>query len=169
MNLRSFYLFASGYVSKLIFKRRKVFSFPSSLSICVLTYHPTLAYVDISRERILIEADMHNLVPAVGELNADRSNYSFGIVNKKIKRYGACEFYIENRIVEPREEIKGDIARIYFYMIDRYSIKISKKEQQLFYYWNKIDKISIFERVRNQRIKNIQGNSNRFVENFQIK
>jgi len=110
-----------------------------------------------------MEADMHNLVPAVGELNADRSNYSFGIVNKKIKRYGACEFYIENRIVEPREEIKGDIARIYFYMIDRYDVAISEAEKQLFSYWNKIDKISIFERVRNQRITNIQGNSNRFV------
>ena len=28
-----------------------------------------------------MEADMHNLVPAIGELNADRSNYKFAALN----------------------------------------------------------------------------------------
>ena len=112
----------------------------------------------------IAEADMHNLVPAVGELNGDRSNYSFGIVKNKIKRYGSCEFYIENKIVEPRNEIKGDIARIYFYMIDRYKIQIPNNEINVLQYWNKLDQVSMFERVRNQRIKNTQGNSNRFIK-----
>ena len=39
-----------------------------------------------------MEADMHNLVPSIGELNADRSNYKFAADKVKVGQYGKCEF-----------------------------------------------------------------------------
>jgi deoxyribonuclease-1 len=35
-----------------------------------------------------MEGDMHNLVPAIGELNADRSNYRFSMLEGEKRRYG---------------------------------------------------------------------------------
>ena len=39
------------------------------------------------------EADLHNLVPAIGEVNGDRSNYDFGWLPQKPSQYGACLLY----------------------------------------------------------------------------
>ncbi|NCC19266.1 MAG: hypothetical protein EOM29_10045, partial [Bacteroidia bacterium] len=59
-----------------------------------------------------MEADMMNLVPAIGELNGDRSNYRYGANEPKIGQYGQCNFEVDfeaNRAyVKP--EIRGDIA-----------------------------------------------------------
>jgi deoxyribonuclease-1 len=62
----------------------------------------------------LIEADLYNLYPEIGELNADRRNYRYGIIAGEARRYGKCDFEVEDHIAEPRETIRGDIARIYF-------------------------------------------------------
>lgn len=35
-----------------------------------------------------MEADLHNLTPAVGELNGDRSNLPYGIVKGEPREYG---------------------------------------------------------------------------------
>ncbi len=35
-----------------------------------------------------MEADLHNLVPAVGEINGDRSNYRFGMISGERYRCG---------------------------------------------------------------------------------
>ena len=50
------------------------------------------AKVDKTFKRI--EADLHNLTPAVGELNGDRSNQPYGIVEGEPREYGACNFEI---------------------------------------------------------------------------
>ncbi|RML36461.1 hypothetical protein APX70_07867, partial [Pseudomonas syringae pv. maculicola] len=36
------------------------------------------------------EADLHNLVPSIGEVNGDRSNFSFGWVPEQKGQYGSC-------------------------------------------------------------------------------
>ena len=63
--------------------------------------------------------DMHNLVPAVGELNGDRSNYAFAVIQGEQRNYGQCDFEIDfdKDLAEPPDSVKGNIARIYFYMI----------------------------------------------------
>ena len=63
-----------------------------------------------------METEMINLVPAIGEINRDRSNYKFGLIEKEKRQYGLCDFEVDNkqRIVEPREDIRGDIARIMY-------------------------------------------------------
>lgn len=110
-----------------------------------------------------IEADMYNLYPAVGELNADRKNYKYGIIPGEERKYGACDFEVADKLVEPKEDIRGDIARTYFYMEKTYNVPISDKQRKLFEVWDKQDKIDEWEIIRAKRIEKIQGNRNTFV------
>lgn len=105
-----------------------------------------------------MEADMMNLVPAIGELNGDRSNYRYGANEPKIGQYGQCNFEVDfeaNRAYV-RPEIRGDIARIYFYMSEKYNINLSKQERQMMEAWDKLDPIDEWEKERIQRIKKYQ-------------
>ena len=61
-----------------------------------------------------MQSDMYNLVPANGQINALRSNYSYAMIPGEPRRFGNCDMEIEDRKAEPRPEIRGDIARIYF-------------------------------------------------------
>jgi endonuclease I len=65
------------------------------------------ATVDRTFKRI--EADLHNLTPAVGELNGDRSNSHYGIVTGERRDYGACDFEIGGnpKVTEPRDNVRG--------------------------------------------------------------
>lgn len=116
-----------------------------------------------------MEADMHNLVPAVGEVNGDRSNYSFAQIPGEIRNYGACDVEVafKARKVEPADYIRGDIARTYFYMSDRYGLNISQKQTQLFNSWAKSDPVDEWERERNLKIAKVQGNLNPYVSGHQ--
>src|SRR5690606_461782 len=116
-----------------------------------------------------MEGDMHNLVPAIGEVNSDRSDFEFGVLPGEPSRYGACPIEIDfkARIAEPRDKVKGDIARIYFYMADRYNLRLSRQQQQLFLAWDKLDPVDDWERTRDQRIAQHMGHSNPFVTGAQ--
>lgn len=114
-----------------------------------------------------MEADMHNLVPAIGELNADRSNFRFGMIAGEQRRYGnSIDFEIDfkKRRAEPKDDIKGNIARTYFYFEDRYGMKISKKDKKLLKAWDKLDPVDKWELERNKRITKVQGNGNKFIQ-----
>lgn len=110
-----------------------------------------------------MQADMYNLQPAVGELNADRSNYHYGIIPGEPREYGACDFEVEGKLAEPKEDIRGDIARTYFYMEYTYGVRISDKQRKLFQVWDRQDPVSEWERIRAGRIEAIQGNKNKFI------
>lgn len=112
-----------------------------------------------------MESDMYNLVPAVGQINGDRSNYSYGMIPGESREYGSCDFEIQDRKAEPREAIRGDIARIYFYMAWAYPGHgiISNKNRKLFEAWDKADPVDTWEIERCRRIEKIQGNHNPFV------
>ena len=112
----------------------------------------------------IMQADMYNLVPSVGELNGDRSNYEYGIIEGEARVYGECDFEVSKKIAEPKEDIRGDIARTYFYMEETYGITLTNEERQLFIMWDKMDNISQWEKVRAKRIKEIQGNENKFIK-----
>ena len=73
---------------------------------------------------------------------------------------------IENRKAEPRPEVRGNIARIYFYMDWAYPGHgiISKKNRKLFEAWGKEDLVDDWECERSKRIEGIQRNENRFVK-----
>lgn len=112
----------------------------------------------------LMQADMYNLVPSVGEINGDRSNYEYGIIEGEARVYGECDFEVSGKKAEPKEDIRGDIARTYFYMEETYNIELTNEERQLFIMWDKLDNISQWEKVRAERIKEIQGNENKFIK-----
>lgn len=112
-----------------------------------------------------MEADLHNLTPSIGEINANRSNYNFGMLPSTPKQHGACDFKVDfkGRTAEPRDEVKGRIARIYFYMHDRYNIRMSKQQQQLLMAWDKQFPVTERERERDRRIASRMGHNNPFV------
>ena len=111
------------------------------------------------------EADLHNLVPAIGEVNGDRSNYDFGWLPQKPSQYGACSTVVDfkARKVMPRQEVRGMIARTYLYMSDRYQLRLSKQNRQLFNAWNKTYPAQHWERQRNQLMGCVMGWSNPYV------
>ena len=62
--------------------------------------------------------DAHHLRPTLNHINSTRSNYDFGeILDGAPDEYGnKCN----REVFEPRDEVKGDVARIMFYMATRY-------------------------------------------------
>jgi deoxyribonuclease-1 len=114
----------------------------------------------------MMESDLYNLYPSVGEVNGDRSNYSMSMISGEARRYGKCDVEIKNRKIEPRPKIRGDIARTYLYMHSVYPRRgiISKKNRKLFKLWNKQDPVDAWECKRAKRIEKIQKNENRFVK-----
>lgn len=63
-----------------------------------------------------MQADLYNLQPAIGEVNRLRSNYQIGIINGESIEFGNCDIELNNKIIEPTEQIRGNIARTYLYM-----------------------------------------------------
>ncbi|MBC7006164.1 endonuclease [Photobacterium sp. BZF1] len=112
-----------------------------------------------------MEADMHNLTPSIGEVNGDRSNFNFSQFNASASQYGQCDFKVDfkSRSAEPRNEIKGQIARTYFYMFDRYNLPMSTQQQRLLVAWDRQYPVSQWELERNQRIAKQMGHDNPFV------
>ena len=112
-----------------------------------------------------MEADMHNLTPVIGEVNADRSNYHMGMVAGKNGMYGKCtsKTDFKQRIFEPKNEAKGLVARIHFYMADRYGLRLSDQQQRLFIAWSKQHPVTPWELERDRRIARVMGHHNGFV------
>lgn len=115
-----------------------------------------------------MEADLMNLSPEIGELNADRSNFRFGEVAGEAREYGACDFEIDRArdTVEPPPAVRGDIARAYLYMHATYgqaALPLAADDLARFEAWHRADPPSPWERVRNARIAAIQGVSNAWL------
>jgi len=116
-----------------------------------------------------IETDLHNLVPAIGEINGDRSNYYHGIISGEPRIYGSSvdvEVDFKKEVFEPKEDIRGDIARMYFYMQQKYGLSITSSRLQLYQSWDNCDPVDKWERERNLAIEAIQGNDNPFVTHY---
>ena len=77
-------------------------------------------------------SDIVHVIPAEGIVNNKRSNNPYGTNNGEwytseegFSKMGACTFSNDytGRCFEPNDEYKGDIARIYFYMVTAYEKK----------------------------------------------
>jgi deoxyribonuclease-1 len=112
-----------------------------------------------------MEADLFNLYPSVGEVNGDRSNFNYGMASGVAPQYGQCKTKVDfdQRAAEPRDEVKGLVARTTFYMFDRYNLSMSRQQQQLLMAWDKQFPITPWESERNKRIAAIMGHGNPFV------
>ena len=112
-----------------------------------------------------MEGDLHNLQPAIGEVNGDRSNFRYSQFTKEFTQYGECRSAVDfkERKFQPRDEIRGMIARTYFYMRDTYNINLSDSENKLMTAWNNMYPPEGWECDRNRQIEQIQGNDNKFI------
>jgi deoxyribonuclease-1 len=112
-----------------------------------------------------MEADLYNIYPSVGEVNSDRSNYQYGMVTGTSPQYGACPTRIDfkERAAEPRNDVKGLVARSTFYMYDRFGLSMSRQQQQLLMAWDRQYPVSAWEKEWNSRTARVMGHPNPFV------
>lgn len=105
-----------------------------------------------------MESDMQNLVPAIGEINGDRSNYRYAQAPKDLiyNQYGKCQVYTDfkNKRFYPAEYSRGYIARSYLYMSKTYHIKLSDQDQKLMEAWDKLYPMNEQERKIRETIAN---------------
>lgn len=105
-------------------------------------------------------SDLHNLKPSNPTVNSQRGNKYYDNIDT------AASF-------EPRDEVKGDIARILFYMMTMYDVlnlvngtpsvhQMGKLSVLL--EWNDLDPVDDFERARNEAIFGFQNNRNPFID-----
>lgn len=102
-------------------------------------------------------ADLHHIRPCDPSVNSSRNNSKYGT---------SSGFY------EPSDEYKGDVARIIFYLMTRYSeadntkysVTCIAESMELLLEWNRIDPVSDTEIIRNNYIYRIQGNRNPFID-----
>lgn len=113
-----------------------------------------------------MEGDMHNLVPAIGEVNGDRANFRFSEWNGKPTQYGRCEMVVDfaGKRAQPPARSRGAIARTYLYMAQHYQLRLAPAQQKLFAAWHKQYPVTEWECRRDELIAKVQGNHNPFVE-----
>jgi len=119
----------------------------------------------VNSEYRYMQADMFNLYPAIGAVNALRSNYNFTMLPAAKSDFGSCMMKIDNRKAEPPEEARGQISRTYLYMegvYKRYSM--SKSQRQLMNAWDKMYPVDAWECTRAKKITRLQKSQNNIIK-----
>ena len=112
-----------------------------------------------------MEADLYNLMPAIGEVNGRRGDATMGELWGERREFGQCDVEIAGDVIEPRPSVRGDIARIYFYMDWAYPSRglLSAASRRTLEAWAAADPVDDWERERARRIEQRQGNRNPFI------
>ena len=120
----------------------------------------------VNMEYRYMEADMHNLAPAIGAVNAARQNYNFTLLPDVPSSFGSCPMKVEGNRVEPPVGARGIIARTYLYMQSVYPrYQMGRPQNQLMEAWDKMYPPDQWECTRARRIAKVQGNVNEITEN----
>lgn len=150
-------------------------------------------------------SDIVHVIPTDGTVNNKRSNNSYGEIDdpalvewtsaegfSKQSKKGGCTVegwkeqvadYAKQRVFEPNDEYKGDLARIYFYMATCYEDKVGTWTSDMFdlesedpyqpfapwafnmlMRWANDDPVSQKEIDRNEACYQLQGNRNPFID-----
>lgn len=135
------------------------------------------------------------VVPTDGYVNNKRSNYPMGMVASasytsqngfsKLGTAVSSWGYTSSVVFEPDDSVKGDFARMHFYVIAKYSSSynwtngyggstfsgsasknygLTDYAVKLFSYWSHLDPVSEWESSVNEKLANIQGNRNPFID-----
>lgn len=124
--------------------------------------------------------DLHHLRPTDVTVNSTRGNLDFDNGGTEVEE--APGNYVDGDSWEPRDEVKGDVARMIFYMSvryedgDRVDLEVNDEvnngsapfhgKVSVLKQWHEEDPPDAFEERRNERIQaNWQGNRNPFVDN----
>lgn len=112
-----------------------------------------------------MQADMYNLFPAIGAVNAIRSNKQYSALPGSVSAFGSCPAKVDGKRFEPPDRAKGQVARAALYMADSYPMyRLSRQQQQLFEAWDKMYSVDAWECTRAKRIEKLQGNENARVK-----
>lgn len=113
----------------------------------------------------IMEGDMHNLQPSIGEVNEARAHYRYADAGLTPYQFGECDIVVDHKqkIMQPPEAARGIIARTYLYMYSRYKMKMSDRDAKMYQVWDRRYPPSEWECYRNRRIMEIQGNDNPFI------
>ena len=119
-------------------------------------------------------ADLHHIRPENGTVNSTRSNYPAAWIDTATKELTynnqGTQSYIHSTIgeFEPRDEFKGDMARIYFYVACRWGEDLTNPVEddtfETLLEWNLLDPVDDWEMARNNYVQTLQGNRNVFID-----
>lgn len=122
-----------------------------------------------SRLYRIMQADLYNLYPAIGSVNAIRSNYAFTAFPKSVPALlGSCAFKLADDLVEVPDAAKGIVARAHLYFDSQYNpvFELSDKERIQMEKWNELYPVTPWECTRTYRIEKLQGNKNMIVRSL---
>ena len=129
--------------------------------------------------------DAHNVKPVDVSIDELRGSLEFGYATQIIvDNYASSSSFnkISKNYFEPRDEVKGDVARILFYMATRYEGDTNNEvdlelvdentDNNINYMgnlsvlleWNEFDRVDSFEKNRNDVIYSYQNNRNPFID-----
>ena len=112
-----------------------------------------------------MQADMYNLFPSIGAVNAIRGNFQYSELPGVAPDFGSCEAKVDGRRFEPPARAKGQVARAGLYMAWAYrEDRLSAQQKRLFEAWDRTYPVDSWECTRARRIENLQGNENPFVK-----
>ncbi|MBN2173461.1 MAG: endonuclease [Bacteroidales bacterium] len=123
--------------------------------------------------------DAHHVRPTDASVNSDRGNKDFDNGGQQHPEATGC--YYDGDSWEPRDEVKGDVARMIFYMSVRYEGENGEPDLEVvdevntspapehgkfsaLYEWHQQDPPDAFEMNRNEVIYSYQGNRNPFID-----
>ena len=122
-------------------------------------------------------ADLHHLRPEDPSLNTTRGNKPFGEVTNGTRAKVSStngnvltNCYYSGGYFEPDDSAKGDVARILFYLLvryteaDSYNISAVAQSMDMLLRWNDLDPVDDWEMQRNDVGENYQGNRNPFID-----
>jgi len=113
------------------------------------------------------KGDLHHLYIANKESNSKRANHPFCIVSVPFWGRQGSLLGIDNNsqdCFEPRDDHKGNVARAMFYFSIRYKKELPLEKEIMFRSWHKLDPVDAFEENRNNKIEELQGNRNPFID-----
>lgn len=121
-------------------------------------------------------SDIHHIRPEDNQINSKRGNLPYGYANggTPVMYKGVQCGTIGSGRFEPTDQVKGDVARIVMYLLVRYSASDSYKISailpsfEVMLEWNELDPVNDFEKVRNERCYEIQGNRNPFIDHPEL-
>lgn len=132
----------------------------------------------------LAYTDAHHLRPADVSMNSTRSNYDFADGGSAVEESPLNYYNTTLRTWQPREAVKGDVARMMFYMDVRYDGASTDNTPDLklvdkigtengsatfgklctLYDWHLTDPVDATEQRRNNAVYEYQGNRNPFID-----
>ncbi|MER2111398.1 MAG: endonuclease [Solibacillus isronensis] len=123
--------------------------------------------------------DIHHLRATDMQVNSSRGSLDFDNGGTSVKNCDLCKR--DSDSFEPPNHVKGDVARMLFYMAvryesgDRVDLELNEKvnngknpyhgKLSVLLEWHKNDPVDEIEKRRNEKIFEIQGNRNPFIDN----